>query len=135
MLDNKKENINLCLYNIMVLLNIIHRAIDFGTFRARENFFSFALKCLLFIIPAVILGNFTDITITKMKNYKALDDRLFYYILLQTLIIITTLYIILKVLTSYISEFQVTIAGGLFSIFYFGIQTNYIKMLKAYTSY
>ena len=46
-----------------ILNNIIQRATDFGTFRSRENIFSFTLKCLFYIIPAIILGNFTDTTI------------------------------------------------------------------------
>ena len=29
----------------MKLFNIFERATDFGSFRSRENFFSFALKC------------------------------------------------------------------------------------------
>ena len=61
---------------------------------------------------------------------KKLGNLLIYYILLQTLIIISTLYIILILLTNYTNEFQVTIAGGFFSVFYFGIQTNYINMIK-----
>ncbi len=46
--------------------NIIKRATDFGTFRSRENFFSFSLKCLFYIIPAIILGNYTDTTVKKI---------------------------------------------------------------------
>ena len=119
----------------MKLHNIIQRAIDFGTFRSRENFFSFTLKCIFYIIPAVILGNFTDMTIQRIKNDKRLGDYILYYILLQTLIIISTLYLILKSLTSYTNEFQVTIAGGFFIVLYFGIQTNYIHMIKEYINH
>jgi hypothetical protein len=49
---------------------IIQRATDFGTFRSRKNFFSFTLKCIFYIIPAVILGNYTDITIKIIKKIK-----------------------------------------------------------------
>ena len=42
----------------MNLHNIIERATDFGTFRSRENFISFSLKCIFYIIPAIILGNY-----------------------------------------------------------------------------
>ena len=35
--------------------NIIQRATEFGSFRSRENFFSFAIKCLFYIIPPIIL--------------------------------------------------------------------------------
>ena len=112
---------------------MIQRGIDFGTLRSRENFFSFTLKCVCYIIPAVILGHYTDKTIKNIKKDNELGDNTFYYILLQTLIIISTLYLILLFSSSYTSEFQVTIAGGLFGVFYFGIQTNYIHMIKTYT--
>jgi len=116
----------------MKLLNIIQRATDFGTFRSRENFFSFTLKCIFYIIPAVILGNYTDMTIQNFKKDKELGDYTLYYILLQTFIIISTLYLILIFLTSYTNEFQLTLAGGFFIVLYFGIQTNYIHMIKEY---
>ena len=119
----------------MKLLNIIQRATDFGTFRSREHFFSFTLKCLFYIIPAVIFGNYTDITIQNIKKNKELGDNMLYYILLQTLIIISTFYLILLFLANYTSEFQVTLAGGLFSVFYFGMQTNYSRMIKDFIRY
>lgn len=115
--------------------NVIERSIEFGTLRSRENFFSFTLKCVFYIIPAIILGNYTDVTIKTIKKNKELGDYTSYYILLQTLIIISTLYLIILFLTSYTSEFQVTVAGGLFIVFYFGIQTNYIHMMKEYITY
>lgn len=114
----------------MKLLNIIQHATEFGTFRSRKNFFSFTLKCIFYIIPAVILGNYSELYIQTIKKKKLLGDYAINYILLQTLIIISTLYIILIYLTSYTNEFQMTIAGSLFSILYFGIQPNYIYMIK-----
>ena len=120
----------------MKQLNIIQRAIDFGTFRSRKNYFSFILKCLFYIIPSVLLGNYID-TAIKVKRDKEFDDHDYtaYYILLQTLIIITLLYVIILFSSTYTSEFQVTLSGGLFIVFYFGIQTNYINMIKEYTTY
>jgi hypothetical protein len=116
----------------MKLHNIIHRATDFGTFRSRENFFSFTLKCLFYIIPAVILGNYTDTIIQRLQTDNKLGVYTLYYILLQTLIIISTLYLILIFFNDYIREFQLTLAGGFFIVLYFGIQTNYIDMIKEY---
>ncbi len=52
----------------MKILNILQRATDFGTMRSRENVFSFTLKCIFYIIPAVILGNYTDTTIKGLKE-------------------------------------------------------------------
>ncbi len=101
----------------MVLHDLIQRATEFGWFRSRENFFSFALKCIFYIVPAVVLGNYTDTTIKRIKQENDLGHYTIYYILLQTFIILVTLYIILLLLTSYTNEFQVTIAGG-FLVFY-----------------
>jgi len=116
----------------MKLSDIIQRATDFGTLRSRDNFFSFTLKILLYIIPAVILGNYTDITVKKLKEDNTLGNNTLLYILIQTLIVISTMYIILKLLSEFISEFQVTIAGGYFIVLYFGMQTNYIDMIQEY---
>ena len=93
---------------------------------------SFTLKVLLYIIPAVILGNYTDITVKRLQEYKTLGENTLHYILLQTLIVISTMYVILKMLSDFISEFQVTIAGGYFIVLYFGMQTNYIHMIQEY---
>lgn len=114
----------------MKVIDIIKHATEFGTLRSRENFFSFVIKCLFYIIPAVILGNYTDIAVKKLKEEKELGDYTINYILLQTLICISTLYVILRFSYRYTSEFQVTLAGGFFGVLYFGIQTNYINMLK-----
>ena len=116
----------------MNLHNIIKRATDFGTFSSRKNFFSFSLKCLFYIIPGIILGNYTDMTVKKIQNYNTFGDNIFYYILLQTFIIISSLYLILRLLTNYTNEFQITIAGGLFGVLYFGMQPNYIDMITHY---
>lgn len=116
----------------MRIYDIIERATDFGTLRSRNNFFSFTLKILIYIIPAVILGNYTDDTIKRVQEYKVLGDNKIYYILLQTLIIIITQYIFVAFLLKFMSEFQVTIAGGYFIVMYFGVQTNYFNMIKEY---
>ena len=116
----------------MKLGNIVQRETDFGTFHTRKNFFIFALKCILYIIPAIIIGNYTDISIQRIQQNKLLGDNTFFYILLQTIIILLTLYIILLLFTSYTNEFQITIAGGFFGVLYFGMQPNYTDMIKDY---
>ena len=116
----------------MNLRNIIKRATEFGTFSSSKNFFSFALKCIFYIIPAIILGNYTDITVQKIQKNKLLGNYILHYILLQTLIIIATLYVIILLSRSYTDEFQLTISGAFFCILYFGIQSNYIDMIKEY---
>lgn len=110
----------------------IQSAMEFGTFRSRENFFSYALKFAFYIIPAIVLGNYTDVTVERIQKDKALGDFLILYILAQTFIIIATMYLILLLSNSYASEFQVTVAGAYFIVLYFGIQTNYMRMIKDY---
>jgi hypothetical protein len=61
---------------------ILEHAIDFGTINSQKNFFSFALKSFLYIIPSVIIGNYTDITIKKIKKEKKFGDNILFYILL-----------------------------------------------------
>lgn len=74
------------------------------------------------------------IYIEKLKQDKALGNNDVYYILLQTLINISTFYLILIFFSDFTSEFQVTIAGSYFSVIYFGLQPNYINMIKEYMS-
>lgn len=116
----------------MRIHHIIERATDFGTFRSRDNFFSFTLKILLYIIPAVILGNYTDVIIKRIQDYNILGDNTLCYILLQTLIVITTQYLFIVYLLKFASEFQITISGGYFIVLYFSVQTNYVSMIKEF---
>lgn len=114
------------------LLNTFKQGTEFGKFHKKENFFSFLLKCIFYIIPAVLIGNYLDIFILKIKKKKILGNKLFNYILLQSFLNIIILYFILFLLFKYSSEFQVTIEGGFFSVLYFGTQTNYIYMIKKF---
>jgi hypothetical protein len=116
----------------MGLPNIIHRATDFGTTRSRDNFLSFTLKILFYIVPAVILGNYTDLFIKRQQENNTFGKNVIYYIFLQTFIVIVTQYLFLMFLSDFIGEFQATIAGGYFIVLYFGMQTNYIRMIKEY---
>lgn len=115
-----------------LLFSTLKQATDFGKFRKKEHFLSFILKCLFYIIPAIFLGNYIDVFIQKIKKNKLFGNNLVYYILIQTFVNIITLYFILFLSTKYTSEFQVTLEGGFFSVLYFGIQTNYINMIKEY---
>jgi len=112
--------------------DIIDRVTHFGTTRSRENFLSFALKIFFYIIPAVLLGFYTDKLVRKLREEKQCGSHILSYILLQTFIDITVLYLLLVFVSSYISEFQTTIAGSYFIVLYFGIQVNYIHMIHAY---
>lgn len=115
-----------------MLANIIQRATEFGTFRAEDNFFSFISKILFFIVPAVILGHYTDVIVKKLKKDKVLGDTVLYYILLQTFIVVATIYLFAVYVSDYAREFQMTLAGSFFIVLYFNIQTNYIVMIQEY---
>ena len=116
----------------MRIFNILTQAMNFGSVRSRKNYFSFLLKAFLYIIPAIVLGNYTDITVKKTETHQLLGDNPFYYILLQTLIIISTLYFFLTFFFDFVSEFTNTIPGIYFIVLYFGMQTNYIYMLREF---
>ncbi len=116
----------------MKLHKIIDRSTDFGTLRSRNDIFSFTLKILMYIIPALILGNYTDKYVQKIKMNKIFGTQIIYYILFQTMINIITLYLFILFLPKFMSEFQSTVSGGYFIVLYFGMQTNYINMLKKY---
>jgi hypothetical protein len=115
----------------MKLADIIQRATEFGTLRSRKNYFSFILKILFYIMPAIILGSYTDNIVKKLQDNNILGSNTLYYFLLQTLIVISTMYLFVVFLSDFISEFQVTVAGGYFIVLYFGMQTNYISIIKS----
>jgi hypothetical protein len=116
----------------MNLLNIIRSATDFGTSRAQNYYISFLLQSMFYIIPGIILGNYTDAAVEKFKKDKTLGDYTLSYILLQTFIILSTLYLILKLLTSYATEFETTLTGAFFVVYYFNTQPHYYSMIKEY---
>ena len=116
----------------MKLFNILEKATDFGTFRSRSHLFSFTLKIIFYILPAVILGHFTDMTIENMKKRETFGKNNLNYIVFQTVVNIVTLYLFVLLLTDFTSEFQQTMSGGYFIVLYFGMQTNYIYMIKDY---
>lgn len=112
--------------------DIIKSAFEFGTKRSENNFVSFALKIFFYILPAIILGKVTDVFVEKLEKNKVLGETILFYILLQTLINIVTMYSILILFSDFTSEFQVTLAGSYFIVMYFNIQTNYIDMINKY---
>lgn len=116
----------------MKISRVIERATDFGSRRSRKDFFSFSLKILFYIIPAMILGNYTDTTIQNLRKRRAFGDNLLKYIALQTLLILSTLYIFVLFLKDFTSEFQKSVAGSFFIVIYFGMQNNYLLMIKEF---
>jgi len=117
------------------IFNIIERATDFGTFRSRNSFWAFALKTMLYIVPAVMLGHYTDRAVQTMKEREVFGEKTLHYILLQTVFVLITLYLFVLFLNDFTSEFQTTTAGSYFIALYFGMQSNYISMLKEYMYY
>ena len=114
----------------MKIKKILTDSLDFGTNNARDNIFSFALKILFYIIPAVLFGYYTDRIVVVAKKRKIFGENEIHYIFLQTILIVSTLYLLVSALTAFMSGIQQTIAGSFFVVMYFGMQTNYIVMLK-----
>jgi len=116
----------------MNIVDIINNATNFGTFEHRQSFFSFVTKMLFYLIPAIIFGHYTDASILKLKTRKLLGNNIINYILLQILSITITLFILIKYLEKFVSEFQMTITGSFFIVLYFGLQTNFLYMIQKY---
>jgi hypothetical protein len=116
--------------DLMDLNNILKKATNFKDRHSQKNFIAFVIKCFFFIIPALLLGNYTDRTVEKIKKNKIFGNNTFFYIFFQTMIIIISLYLILLISTDYINSFGFTLSGNLFITLYFGIQINYILMIK-----
>ena len=112
------------------MFDIFQQSIEFVILATGKDFFPFALKCLFYIIPPAIIGNYTDLIVKILKNKKKFGNYTPYYVLIQTLIIILTLYLINVFLSNYVSKIHITVAVSFFSVLYFGIQTNYIRMIK-----
>jgi hypothetical protein len=116
----------------MKFSRVIERATDFGTLRSKKDFFSFSLKIFLYILPALILGDYTDSTIQNLRMRREFGNDLITYIIVQTLAIIFTMYIFVIFLTPFMKEFQKSIAGIFFIVLYFGMQDDYLHMIKEY---
>ena len=116
----------------MNLINIVNKGTNFGTYHYKHNIFSFTIRLLFYVIPAIILGYYTDIIVKIIEINKIFGTFNFYYILLQTVLIILTLYIFVVFFEDYINEFHETIAGAYFVVLYFGMQSNYMIMLRKF---
>lgn len=114
----------------MKLYDIVKKSFQYGTTSSREHFISFAIKIITYIIPAVILGHYTDQIIQTFQTKELLGSNLLYYAILQMCINIATLYVLINYLSKFASEFQQSIAGSYFIVLYFGMQTNYIDILQ-----
>ena len=110
--------------------DILDRSFDFGTFRSRDSVFSFTIKIILYIIPAVVFGAYTDKMIQTLYGYKIFGESMISYVIAQTGLIILTMYVLISIFENFTSEFQKTTAGTYFIVLYFGLQTDYIKMIK-----
>lgn len=110
----------------------LKRVTSFGTTNARKDFLSFTFKTIIYILVALILGHYTDKIVLKCRTNKIFGKNILYYILLQTAINIVTLYLLILLFPSFISEFQTTISGLYFVTLYFAIQKDYITMLQQY---
>ncbi len=95
-----------------------------------EGFITLNIKSLLLIVPAIVLGHYVDTFVDKLNiNSKWIS------IITQTLLNIFVIFVLYRISQQYTREFQVGLAGLFFSALFFGMQTNYIKNLKAVLSY
>jgi len=103
----------------------------FGKEDHNNHFISFFVKCLAFLIPAIILGILIDVCIDKLQRRRCFGQNVWTYISLQFAFNIYILYFTLKTLNSeYASEFQNTIPGMFFSTIFFGVQLKWFKNIQ-----
>jgi len=102
--------------------------ITFGK-RDQTNFIKLSVKILSLLIPGILLGHYLDQGINRLKQQQLLPN-LFWYIALQTLIMIVIFYILIMYSKNFTLEFQSTYAGLFFVAFFFGIQSNYISNVQ-----
>lgn len=116
----------------MKLNTIVQRSTSFGTMCSRKDVISFILKIMIYIIPAILLGDFIDKFVKKQTKNKKLGKNIINYILLQTIMNILVFYSFILFFPEYLNEFQSTMPGLYFITMYFGMQTNYMSMIKQY---
>lgn len=111
---------------------ILKRATSFGSNNHENDFISFTLKIFIYILPAIVLGDIIDKTISKLQEKHILGDDIIFYILLQTMFNISLLYLFILLFPDFLKEFQSTMPGVYFITLYFTMQTNYMTMTKEY---
>lgn len=92
----------------------------------------FFIKCICYIIPAIILGYSIEKSLNSLKKKEKNSNNLIYYIIFQIIINILILYILFKINNNYTKEFQDTIAGLTFVAFYFSMQPNLYTNIQTY---
>lgn len=90
----------------------------------------FKIKVLSLLIPGILLGHYVDQIVNKMKRNKVFGEVVLNYIILQTIISMSVIYLLFYLNKSYTNEFQNTYAGLFFVSLYFGMQTNYVSNLQ-----
>ena len=95
--------------------------------KKNDPFVRLTAKTLAMIIPAIILGHYIDVFMTRQS--KRISKRA--SVLIQTLINVSVIYVLHIIDYAYAKEFQTTFAGLFFSGLFFGLQTNYIANIKS----
>lgn len=113
----------------------LKRATEFGSLSHQDDFISFTIKIIIYIIPATLLGDFIDKSIVTMEKKEVLGDNIALYISLQTFVNILILYLFILFLPDFLKEFQSTMPGVYFITLYFTMQTNYMNSIKEYMKF
>lgn len=113
----------------------VKNALDFGGSTKiqkieRTHFVSFFLKVLLMIVPAILLGHYTDEYVRKLQDANHFGSEKWKYIVLQTVASIFVVYLIYRLFHPYSDEFQTTSAGLFFSALFWSVQTRYVQNIK-----
>jgi hypothetical protein len=89
---------------------------------------SFASRSLYMIVPGALLAILTDDFITMIQSQ--LDASILTCVLVQTCVIILTMYIIYRYIPTYAKHVQSEPVGNFFVHAYFGFQTKYVDNIR-----
>ena len=87
-------------------------------------------KSFALLIPGAILGHYVDTAVKRIQKKQVLGSHVGIYVLFQSLINITIIYLLHLIHQKYTSEFQRTLPGLYFSVLFFGLQSNYISNVQ-----
>ncbi len=103
-------------------------ALNKAEFKSEQSLVPFVVKTLLMILPAVILALITDSVMLSFQTKTG--SSAITCVLIQTSILILTMYSLGKGVPSATKEFQTTLAGVFFISLYFGLQENYYSNIQ-----
>ncbi len=101
---------------------IVEKTIN-NSFDSEKTLYAFTLKSIILLMLAILLALVTDNVTSQLQKYVGAPAVICFVI--QTAVILSTIYSLKLYNTHITNEFQSTLAGLIFVSIYFGLQTTY----------